>query len=104
MLYVQQGGDGYDSDVSSQCVEQVESSSEEFASENELSNSTKSIEATLSKLHEVPDGDHETAANSIDEDIETRLLQLSLPDVPEDEFTNPIDDEIETRLLRLKFF
>ena len=78
MLYVQQGGDGYDSDVSSQCVEQVESSSEESASENELSNSTKSIEATLSKLHEVPDGDHETAANSIDEDIETRLLQLSL--------------------------
>ena len=86
--------DGYDSDVSSQCVEQVESSFEGSASESELFNSTKGIEATFGKLHEVPDGDHETAANSIDEDIETRLLQLSLPDVPEDEFTNPIDDEI----------
>ena len=103
--YCEHISNGYDSDVSSLCVEQVESSSEESASENEQLNSTTGIEASFGKPHEVHDDVLVTEANSIDEDIETRLLQLSLPDVPEDEeFTNPIDDEIETRLLRLKFF
>merc|ERR1712208_154806 len=68
-------------------------------------NSTRGIEATFGKPHKVPDGDHVIAVKSIDEDIEARLLQLSLPDVPEEEeLINPIGEEIEARLLRLKFF
>ena len=103
--YCEHISNGYDSDVSSKCVEQVETSSEESPSENELLNSTRGIEATFGKPHEVPDGDHVTAVKSNDEDIEARLLQLSLPDVPEEEeLINPIDEEIEARLLRLKFF
>ena len=103
--YCEHNSNDYDSDVSSKCVEQVESSSEESASENELLNPTRGIEATFGKPHEVPDGDHVTAVKSNDEDIEARLLHLILPDVPEDEeLINPIDEEIEGCMLLALYF